>query len=85
MHENHAELTIALPAGYRPDKVSLESRGGFLYIENANVPVEAKTYTGSIFIDAPGITTEDGIPDTVSITTVRGSIYVGGEIIGASE
>ncbi len=85
MHENRAELTIALPAGYRPDKVSLESRGGFLYIENANVPVEAKTYTGSIFIDAPGITTEDGIPDTVSITTVRGSIYVGGEIIGASE
>ncbi|NLK86171.1 MAG: DUF1700 domain-containing protein [Clostridiaceae bacterium] len=85
MHENRAELTVALPAGYRPDKISLESKGGFLYIEEAHLPVEAKTYTGSIFIDVPGITAADGIPDTVSTTTARGSIYVGGEIVKAGK
>jgi uncharacterized membrane protein len=78
MHESRTELTIALPAGYQPDKVSLESKGGFLYIENTNVPIEAKTYTGSIFIDVPGGSAADGIPDTVSVTTSRGSIYVEG-------
>lgn len=82
MHENRTELAIVLPAGYQPDKISLESRGGFLYIESSNVRVEAKTYTGSIFIDIPGVSAADGLPDTVSVTTDRGSVYAGGEKIG---
>lgn len=85
MHENRAGITVMLPAGYKPDMVSLKSRGGFIYIENANVPVEAKTYTGSIFIDVPGKTAADGIPGTVSATTVRGTIYIGGEIVDESK
>lgn len=82
MHENRAELTVTLPAGYNPDKVALESRGGFLYIENTLVPVEAKTYTGSIFISAAGKATAAGGSGSVSARTSTGLIQAEGKNVG---
>lgn len=82
MHENRAELTVTLPAGYRPDKVVLESRGGFLYIENTLVPVEAKTYTGSIYIDTYGNLSAASGSGSVSARTSSGIIQSDGKNIG---
>jgi len=52
LHENSAELTIVLPANFKPNELKLESRGGFIYIDSTEFPVEAKTYTGAIYVDS---------------------------------
>ena len=78
MHENNADLTIKLPAGYNADNLKLESRGGFIYIESAKYPAEARTYTGSIFLQ-PGAA--DPSP-AVKAATSSGTIQVSGKDAG---
>ncbi|HEX2944488.1 MAG TPA: DUF1700 domain-containing protein [Clostridia bacterium] len=72
MHENNAELTIRLPAGYNAEVISLESRGGFIWVDSANYPAEVRTYTGSIYLK-PGV----GEPTpSVKAVTSTGTIQV---------
>jgi len=51
LHENSAELVIALPAGFDPLTVNLESFGGYIYVDNISADMEIRTRTGNIFIN----------------------------------
>lgn len=82
MHENRAELVIKLPPGYKPDRVSLESRGGSILIESASFPVDAKTYTGFIRLAVLTEGTAGGIPPSVRAKTVKGAIISRGKDTG---
>ncbi len=82
MHENRAELTVSLPAGCHPDNISLESRGGFIYIETVPGAVEAKTYTGSIFMESPVKPAAQHLSGTIIARTSSGFIQVGGNKSG---
>ncbi len=78
MHENNADLTIKLPAGYKADDIRLESRGGFIYIESAEYAAEVKTYTGSIYLQP-----DAGEPKpAVKASTSTGFIKDGGKTVG---
>jgi len=50
LHENSAELVIALPAGFNPVAVDLKSFGGYIYVDNISADMVIQTKTGSIFI-----------------------------------
>lgn len=78
MHENNADLTIKLPAGYKADDIKLESRGGFIYIKSAKYAAEARTYTGSIYLQ-PGA---DEPAPSVKAVTSSGTIQVSGKDVG---
>ncbi len=81
MHENRAELTVTLPEGYQPEDVNLESRGGFIYIENIDIPAEVKTYTGSIYLENLNKPAASG-QGSVSTRTLSGVIQAGGKNVG---
>jgi uncharacterized membrane protein len=82
MHENRAGLTVELPVGYRPDGVSLESRGGFIYIDGAGFPVDAKTYTGLISLTVSQEAGDDSALPSVRAETSSGVIFLHGETAG---
>lgn len=78
LHENGAELTISLPDGFNPDELKLESRGGFIYIDSVEYPVEAKTYTGAIHVESFG----DMESAAVRARTSAGFIQAAGQKAG---
>ncbi len=78
LHENSAELTILLPADFKPNELKLESRGGFIYIDSTEFPVEAKTYTGFIYVDSFA----DNESAAVKARTSAGFIQAAGEKAG---
>lgn len=78
MHENSAELTIALPESYKADDMTLESKGGFIFITGTKVPVQVKTYTGSIYIEQEG----DANPAVLRASTSSGVIKAYGKDAG---
>lgn len=78
IHENNADLTIKLPAGYKADDIRLESRGGFIFIESAKYAAEAKTYTGSIYLQPGAAETKPA----VKAVTSTGFIQDGGKTVG---
>ncbi len=82
MHENRAGLTISIPADYQPNGVSLESRGGFIHIESDDIPVDAKTYTGSISLSVSTDSESGRIPAAISAKTSTGAIKHTGKSIG---
>ena len=52
MHENRTEVLIELPEGIDLKTVKLESRGGFVHIEDTAHEVQIKTYSGNIYVYA---------------------------------
>lgn len=52
IHENRTDVVLTLPAGFDPESLDLESRGGYIYINTADYNAKVKTYTGSIFVGA---------------------------------
>ncbi len=78
LHENSAELTISLPADFKPNDLKLESRGGFIYIDSTEYPVEAKTYTGAIYVDSFA----DKESAAVKARTSAGFVQAAGEKAG---
>ncbi len=78
MHENRAELTVSIPEGYKAGNVELESRGGFIYITDTKVPVQAKTYTGSIYVEQK----DDSGPAALKAGTSAGIIKAYGKNAG---
>lgn len=81
LHENRAELTVSLPPGFDPDRLSLESRGGTIWVESGSFPADIKTHTGTIRLTlregASG-----GIPPAVTAKTTKGAIYAGDKAAG---
>ena len=51
LHESRTELTVSIPKDYTPEFVELESRGGFIFIDEPVQNIRAKTYTGEIYLD----------------------------------
>lgn len=78
MHENSADLTVRLPAGYKADDIKLESRGGSIYIESAKYAAQVRTYTGSIYL-RPGAA--EPAPAVKAVTST-GTIQVSGKEAG---
>jgi len=83
LHENSAEVVITLPEGLAleglaPEALQLESRGGFVYIENTDFNVEVKTYTGNIYLESDTGTKPAGI----EASTATGMIQAGGTNAG---
>jgi hypothetical protein len=78
MHENRTEVVISLPEGFKPDSLKLESRGGFVYIESTDFNVEAKTYTGSIYLKPAA----GAKPAGIKAGTSTGIIQAGGKNVG---
>jgi hypothetical protein len=73
MHENNADLTVRLPAGYKADDIRLESRGGFIYIESSKYSAEASTYTGSIYLQPVAGEPEPAVKAVTSTGTIQAS------------
>jgi hypothetical protein len=48
LHEGMTELEILLPSGYSPDSITLESRGGHIFITDPAGNIEARTFNGTI-------------------------------------
>ncbi len=90
LHENKTELVIALPSSFNPDTLELESRGGFVHIDSVDHSVQAKTYTGNIYIDTgsgSNVNTGSGINGTegsaeITASTLTGRIYEKGKDVG---
>jgi hypothetical protein len=78
LHENRTDVIISLPAGFKPEVLTLESRGGFVYIESTDYNVNVKTYTGSIFLEPD----TDSKPADIKASTSTGLIQSGNKDIG---
>jgi uncharacterized membrane protein len=77
MHENRTNVVLTLPAGFKPEALEVESRGGYIHIDAANSGVTAKTYTGSIYV-ASDVAAAAGI----KAVTSTGVIEVNGKSAG---
>ena len=73
MHESLTELTIQLPGGFKPENISLESRGGHIFISGLTGSINAKTLNGNIDY-SPG---EASSRSNVRAKTLNGKIIVG--------
>jgi hypothetical protein len=78
LHESRTELAISLPEGCNPEVLTLESKGGFVFIENLVENIVVKTYTGGISLD----TREVQDKYNVMASTENGYIEVGGSQAG---
>lgn len=78
MHENRTDVVVELPEGMNLDSFGLETRGGFVYVENIEYDVIVKTYSGSIFLAAGG----SDKPYNVKATTNTGLLMEDGKSVG---
>lgn len=78
MHENRADLIIKLPADFSAEELKLESKGGFIHIESTEYAVEAKTYTGSIYLESE----DSSAAGNIEAITSTGLIVSNGKNIG---
>jgi hypothetical protein len=78
MHESQTYVTVALPAGFAPSILRLESRGGFIHLETTDFNVKASTYTGNIYINLGNA----AVPPAISASTSTGFITANGKNVG---
>jgi hypothetical protein len=78
LHENSTEVVLKLPEGFAPEALELVSRGGFVYIDSTNYNVQAKTYTGNIYLE-PG---SGAKPAAITAATSTGIIQSAGANVG---
>lgn len=78
MHENRAEVVVELPDGTSHGALWLESRGGFVHVEDLDFNTHVKTYTGNIFLYTGQASKLPGI----TAGTVTGYILVDGRKAG---
>ncbi len=74
LHESRTEVTLYLPQYYDAKGIELESKGGFVFITNVVQNIQAKTYTGHIFIDI----SKSGIPFNLDVKTETGELEADG-------
>lgn len=77
IHESNTDVVLALPAGFEPEDLKLESRGGFIYLETGDYDTQVKTYTGSIYVGK-----DAAVSTGIKAVTSTGVIRVGGRNIG---
>ena len=77
MHESRTDLVLALPGGFAPEALKLESRGGFIYIDTGSFSADVRTYTGNIYIGQAAASTA-----SIKAATSAGIIMAGGNNAG---
>lgn len=82
LHENCAELTVSLPAGFDPGRLSLESRGGTIWVESGSFPADIKTHTGTIRLAIRTGGASGGIHPAITAKTAKGAIFAGDKAPG---
>lgn len=78
LHESRTELTVSIPKDYSPEILTVESRGGYVFITGLVENIEVKTYTGNINFDSRDTPGELNI----KASTENGSIEVEGSRAG---
>lgn len=51
LHESRTDVTVYLPENIDLNEINIESRGGFVYIDDVVENINVKTHTGSIYLD----------------------------------
>lgn len=48
LHETRNEVRLYLPEGFEPERIQLQSKGGFVFIDDVIENIDVKTFSGSI-------------------------------------
>lgn len=51
LHESRTDVTVYLPDNIDLNQIDIESRGGFVYVDDIVENISIGTYTGSIYLD----------------------------------
>jgi len=78
MHESMTELVVSIPKGLNPDIITLETRGGHIYISRLAQNIRAETFSNSINLSMGGV----GENVNIKTSTWSGDIILNGTKAG---